>query len=81
MLTGTKLTGNQFVRAGRATWTISATSCHVVSSLWAGVYTPRWEACRVDVIDGDHMQAGARARCSSHHFNAARDPRIESLRM
>jgi len=73
VLTGTKLTGNQFVRAGRATWTISATSCHVVSSLWAGVYTPRWEACRVDVIDGDHMQAAACAGALLHHFHAARD--------
>jgi len=56
VLTGTKLTGNDFVRAGRASWTISPTSCKVVSSLWSGVFTPRWDGCKLRVVDRDHMQ-------------------------
>ena len=33
MLTGTKLTGNQYVRAGRVSWEVTQTTCRVVSSL------------------------------------------------
>jgi len=60
-LVATKLTGNDFVGAGRVTWEISppsgseGTSCKVVSSLWQHVYTPRWDACSVEVEDVDHM--------------------------
>ena len=55
MLTGTKLTGNQYVRAGRVSWEVTQTTCRVVSSLWAGVYTPRWDPCRLTIADSDHM--------------------------
>ena len=55
MLTGTKLTGNQYVRAGRVSWEVTQTTCRVVSSLWAGVYTPRWDPCRMTIADSDHM--------------------------
>lgn len=44
-LQGTKLTGNQFVRAGRISWEATRSGCRVVSSQWANVYTPRWDAC------------------------------------
>ena len=54
-LTATKLTGNDFVRAGRVTWTASDSSCQVVSSLWAGAFTPRWDPCVMSVEDRDHM--------------------------
>jgi hypothetical protein len=54
-LSATKLTGNSFVRAGRVTWKASVSSCEVVSSMWAGVYTPRWDPCTMDVTDRDHM--------------------------
>jgi len=56
VLSGVKLTGNSFVGAGRVSWTVSSTSCKVVSSLWQGVYTPRWDPCKLLVIDEDHMQ-------------------------
>ena len=55
MLTGIKLTGNQYVRAGRVSWEVTQTTCRVVSSLWAGVYTPRWDPCRLTIADSDHM--------------------------
>ena len=55
MLTGIKLTGNQYVRAGRASFEVTQTTCRVVSSLWAGVYTPRWDPCRLTIADSDHM--------------------------
>ena len=45
MLTGRKLTGNQYVRAGRASFEVTQNSCRVVSSMWAGVFTPRWDPC------------------------------------
>ena len=35
-LSGTKLTGNQFVGAGRVSWEATPTSCLVVSSAYAG---------------------------------------------
>lgn len=35
-LRGTKLTGNQFVRAGRVSWEVTPKGCKMVSSLWAG---------------------------------------------
>jgi len=54
-LRATKLTGNQFVRAGRVSWEVTPTSCKVVSSLWAGSYTPRWDPCRFTQIDADHF--------------------------
>jgi hypothetical protein len=54
MLTGTKLTGNQFVRAGRVSWEASSTSCRVVSSQWANVYTPRWDPCTLTMWE-DHI--------------------------
>ena len=56
MLTGTKLTGNQYVRAGRVSWEVTQTTCRVVSSLWAGVYTPRWDPCRLRIGDADHVE-------------------------
>jgi len=56
VLSGTKLTGNDFVRAGRVSWTVSLGSCKVVSSLWQGSFTPRWDACHLTVDDADHMQ-------------------------
>lgn len=54
-LVAKKLTGNDFVGAGKVTWEISAPSgsdgaaCKVVSSLWQHVFTPRWDACSVEV--------------------------------
>lgn len=56
VLTGTKLTGNDFVRAGRASWKVSLGTCKVVSSLWQGVYSPRWDSCKLRVLDADHLQ-------------------------
>jgi len=56
LLLGTKLTGNQFVRAGRVSWEISQTACRVVSSVWAGAYTPRWDPCRLRIGDADHVE-------------------------
>lgn len=44
-LRGTKLTGNQYVRAGRVSWEATPVGCRVVSSLYAGVYSPRWDPC------------------------------------
>jgi len=55
MLSGTKLTGNQFVRAGRVSFEITQSSCRVVSSMWAGAFTPRWDPCRLAIYDSDHM--------------------------
>merc|ERR1712070_855535 len=55
LLTATKLTGNDHVRAGRVTWTASQASCQVVSSLWPGAFTPRWDPCEMSVQDRDHM--------------------------
>ena len=55
VLSGTKLTGNQFVRAGRVSWEVTATSCKVVSSVWAGAFTPRWDPCKFVQIDADHF--------------------------
>lgn len=54
-LRGTKMTGNQYVRAGRLSWEATATSCSVVSSLYAGAYTPRWDPCELTMHDSDHM--------------------------
>ncbi len=54
MLSGTKLTGNQFVRAGRVSWEASSTGCRVVSSQWANVYTPRWDPCTLTMWE-DHI--------------------------
>jgi len=54
-LRGTKLTGNQFVRAGRVSWEATPTACMVVSSMWAGAYTPRWDVCKFIQIDADHF--------------------------
>ena len=87
LLLGTKLTGNQFVRAGRVSWesapppprataraaararapppsptaafaraAVSQTACRVVSSVWAGAYTPRWDPCRLRIGDADHVE-------------------------
>jgi len=53
-LSGTKLTGNQFVRAGRVSWEATRSGCRVVSSQWANVYTPRWDACSLTMWD-DHI--------------------------
>lgn len=44
-LSGTKLTGNHFVQAGRVSWEATPSGCRVVSSLWAGQFTPRWDPC------------------------------------
>ncbi len=56
-LSATKLTGNQFVRAGRVTWDATPTSCRVVSSLYAGAaFAPRWDPCSLITIDTDHLR-------------------------
>lgn len=55
VLRGTKLAGNHFVRAGRITWEASESLCHVVSSKWAGVYTPQWDPCKFTIIDSDNF--------------------------
>jgi hypothetical protein len=44
-LSGTKLTGNSFVGAGRMSWEATPSGCRVVSSVWAGQFTPRWDPC------------------------------------
>ena len=44
-LTATKLTGNRFVPAGKVSWEATPHGCQVVSSVWSGVYTPRWDDC------------------------------------
>jgi hypothetical protein len=49
-LVATKLTGNQFVQAGRVTWEATPTGCRVVSSVWANVHTPRWDPCTVRAL-------------------------------
>jgi hypothetical protein len=56
MLTGRKLTGNQYVRAGRASFEVTQNSCRVVSSMWAGVFTPRWDPC-VGMPSSQHASA------------------------
>jgi hypothetical protein len=54
-LVAKKLTGNDFVGAGKVTWEMTApsgseaASCKVVSSMWQHVYTPRRDACSVEV--------------------------------
>ena len=53
-LTGTKLTGNHYVRAGRVSWEATPSGCRVVSSQWAGVYTPRWDPCTMTMWE-DHL--------------------------
>ena len=53
-LTGTKLTGNQFVRAGRLSWEATPSGCRVVSSMWSGVYKPRWDPCSLTMWE-DHL--------------------------
>ena len=55
MLVGSKLTGNDFVRAGRTSWELTASGCRVVSSLWRGSFTPRWDSCHLRVVDRDHF--------------------------
>ncbi|EOD09128.1 hypothetical protein EMIHUDRAFT_437185 [Emiliania huxleyi CCMP1516] len=55
-LSATKLTGNEFVRAGRVSWEVGpGGGCKMVSSMWQNAYTPRWDGCAVEVADADHM--------------------------
>mmetsp|Transcript_33256 Transcript_33256/g.87491 ORF Transcript_33256/g.87491 Transcript_33256/m.87491 type:complete len:300 (-) Transcript_33256:110-1009(-) len=54
-LSGTKLTGNQYVRAGRVSWEATPSGCRVVSSQWANVYTPRWDPCTLTMWE-DHLR-------------------------
>jgi hypothetical protein len=54
-LSATKLTGNTYVRAGRVSWEATPSGCRVVSSLWAGVYTPRWDPCTLTMWGTDHL--------------------------
>ena len=53
-LSGTKLTGNQFVRAGRVSFEATPKGCRVVSSMWAGAYAPRWDPCSLTMWE-DHI--------------------------
>lgn len=53
-LSATKLTGNQFIRAGRLSWEATPVGCRVVSSMWSGVYTPRWDPCTLTMYE-DHL--------------------------
>ena len=54
-LSGKKLTGNDFVGAGKVSWQVVVPSgfeapvCSLVSSLWHNVYTPRWDTCIMEV--------------------------------
>ena len=50
-LSAKKLTGNRFVPAGQITWEATPAGCRIVSSLWAGVYTPRWDACTLTMYE------------------------------
>ena len=43
------------MRAGRVSWEVTPTGCKVVSSVWAGAYTPRWDPCRFVQVDADHF--------------------------
>ena len=54
-LTGTKLTGGDYVRAGRVTWEMTTNNCRIVSSLYKNAFTPRWDECNVKVTDRDHF--------------------------
>jgi hypothetical protein len=54
-LVGTKLTGNDFMKAGRTTWEASDASCRVQSSEFAGAFVPRWDSCALASEDADHF--------------------------
>ena len=50
-LSAKKLTGNRYVPAGQITWEATPTGCRIVSSAWANVYTPRWDACKLTMYE------------------------------
>ena len=87
VLSATKLTGNQYVRAGRVSWEATPSPCRVVSSLWANAYTPRWDPCTltmwpdamaVDLGEEEHELRFVRAK--ARHLFAWDDPRASTFR-
>ena len=54
-LAATKLTGNAFVSAGRVSWEATPSGCRVVSSLYAGAFSPRWDPCVLTMHGHDHI--------------------------
>lgn len=72
-LSGKKLTGNQFVQAGRVSWEATPSGCRVVSSAWAGQFTPRWDPCTLTMWE-DRMEInlGSETPEDTLHFVRAR---------
>lgn len=54
-LSGIKLTGNNFVPAGKTSWEATPVGCSVASSLYAGKFTGQWDPCTLTMLDHDHM--------------------------
>ena len=71
----TKLTGNSFVPAGKVSWEATPTGCKVVSSAYAGGYTPRWDPCTLFMQSHDQMSidlGGNGADSETLHFVRAK---------
>ena len=54
-LSGVKMTGNEYVPAGKVSWEATPKGCRVVSSQYAGRFNARWDQCSLTMNGHNHM--------------------------